>query len=97
MRCVALHRAWLALAGLWIACDPLQVANAATPQIFPVKSHLVPVLVAAVFMLPATFAGCLSLMRRVGRGRAIAGVGVAAAVVWVALYGEPSWLTALRV
>lgn len=98
MRCDFVCRArWPVAAGLlWSELVPS--AMAATPQIFPVQSHLVPVLVAAVFILPAAFAGLLSLLRRLGRSRALAGVSLAVAVVaLVAFYGEPSWLAALRV
>jgi hypothetical protein len=48
-------------------------ALAADPQVFPVQPHLVPVLVAAVFVLPAAMAGLMSgIRRRQGRGALLA-------------------------
>ena len=73
-------------------------AMAAAPQVFPVKPHLVPVLVAAVFVLPAGLAGFLSALRRLRQARS--GVWAAglllAAVAAVAMYAEPQLLASLR-
>ncbi|MGE0699858.1 MAG: hypothetical protein AB7O57_12245 [Hyphomicrobiaceae bacterium] len=44
-------------------------ASAAADQLFPVKQHLVPVVVAATFILPAAIAGIMSMLRRLGVAR----------------------------
>ena len=73
-------------------------AFAAPGQLFPVPSHLVPMVVAAAFMLPAAMAGVLSVMRRAGRGRgAIVGAGLAVAAIAAVAFIDPGLLTARRV
>lgn len=73
-------------------------ALAAPAQLFPVQPHLVPVVVAAAFILPAAMAGFLSVMRRLGRaGGAMLGAGLIMAALAVgATYVQPSLLAALR-
>jgi hypothetical protein len=72
---------------------------AAGAQMFPVQSHLVPVVVAAVFVLPAAAAGLLSGLRRLRQARgAMLAVGLLAiAIMAVAMYAEPSFLASIRV
>ena len=74
-------------------------AAAASAQMFPVGSHLVPVVVAMAFILPAGIAGLASVMKRVGRSPAgLLGAGLLAigAVAVVAL-ANPGLLAGLRV
>jgi hypothetical protein len=71
-------------------------ATAAVPlsgQAFPVPSSLVPLVVGAVFVLPAALAGLLSLVRR---SRAGLGVIVAATTVAAVLYARPDVLHVIR-
>ena len=72
---------------------------AGLPRIFPVQSSLVPMVVAAAFILPAAMAGVLSLLRRAGRsiGPVLGlGLGVVAAAAYAA-YANPNLLAALRI
>lgn len=95
MRFVELRGVALA-AGLGLAGGT--EALAAPPQLFPVQPHLVPVVVAAAFILPAAMAGFLSVMRRLGRaGGAVLGAGLlVVALAAVAAYVQPDLLLALR-
>ncbi|MEZ5816716.1 MAG: hypothetical protein R3D44_06515 [Hyphomicrobiaceae bacterium] len=74
-------------------------AMAGSSQMFPVRSHLVPAVVAAAFILPALMAGVASVLKRIGRspvalvGLCLFAVGAAALVAYV----NPTLLTALRV
>lgn len=73
-------------------------ALAADPQVFPVQPHLVPVLVAAVFVLPAAMAGLMSgIRRRQGRGALLAIGLLAIATVAVAMYADTAFLASMRV
>ncbi len=88
--------AWLTLGAAVAACGE---AAAAGGQMFPVGSHLVAVVVAAAFILPAGIAGVASLVKRAGRSPAgLLGVGLLAigAVAVVAL-ANPGMLASLRV
>ena len=75
------------------------VAEAGTSRLFPVQQHLVPALVALVFMLPALLAGALSALSRLGRGTGtVVGVGLAGlCALAVAVYLDPRLIDALRV
>ncbi len=72
---------------------------AGLPRVFPVQSGLVPMVVAAAFILPAAIAGVFSLLRRVGRlVGPVMGLGLATAVAAAyAAYADPNLLVALRV
>lgn len=73
-------------------------ALAADPQVFPVQPHLVPVLVAAVFVLPAAMAGLMSgIRRRQARGALLAIGLLAIATVAVAMYADTAFLASIRV
>ncbi len=74
-------------------------ALAGLPQVFPVQSSLVPVVVAAAFILPAAIAGVLSLLRRAGRAMGpVAGLGVVVAVAAAfAAYADPTLIAAFRI
>ena len=74
-------------------------AFAGLPQVFPVQSSLVPVVVAAAFILPAAIAGVLSLLRRAGRSMGpVLGLGlVVAGAAAYAAYADPNFIAALRI
>lgn len=73
--------------------------EAAMPQIFPVKPNLVPILVAATFILPAAAAGVLSVLRRAGRAMGpVVSVGVLVVVAAaLAVYADPLLIASLRI
>jgi hypothetical protein len=73
-------------------------AAAAEAHFFPVSPHLVPAVVAAVFVLPAAI-GCLaSGARRAGRAIGpVLGMGlIVAAIAVITAYVDPSLLKVLR-
>lgn len=74
-------------------------AHAGGIQLFPVQPHLVPVLVAAIFVLPAGIAGLLSGMRHLWKrpARALAIGLLAGAMVAILSYVEPQLLGLARV
>lgn len=73
-------------------------AFAAVPQLFPLEPHLVPVAVAAVFILPAIAACVISGLRRLRQaGGAALAIGVlAVTMAAVVMYADPQFLAALR-
>ncbi len=72
---------------------------AAGPQVFPVKSAFVPVVVAAAFIMPALVAGTWSSMKR-SAGRMAPALAVALAIglaAGVTAYARPDLLSVLRI
>lgn len=69
------------------------------PQLFPVQSSLVPVVVAAAFILPAAVAGVLSVLRRATHALGpVLGLGlIVAGAAAVAVYADPTLIAALRI
>lgn len=90
-------RALAVLLALILGCAT--PAAAQMPQVFPVKPSLVPMVVAATFILPAAVAGMTSLVRRAGRAMGpLASVGVLAIVAAaLVVYGDPRLLASLRI
>ncbi len=92
-----MRRSWwgaLPAVTLMSVAKPAMAAVALAGQAFPVPSSLVPLVVAAVFVLPAAVAGLLSLLRRFSHtGR---GVVLAATAAAVALYARPDLLLLIR-
>ncbi|MDX2155778.1 MAG: hypothetical protein SFW09_04630 [Hyphomicrobiaceae bacterium] len=79
-----------------VAGGPAVAASA--QQLFPVRSGLVPLVVAATFMLPALLAGVLSVARRAARSPGVLGLGaLVAAAAALLLYARPDLLTVFRV
>lgn len=74
------------------------IAEAALPQVFPVKPGLVPAVVAATFVLPAAAAGVLSIVRRIGRATGpVAGIALLIVVALaVVVYVDPNMMAAVR-
>lgn len=74
-------------------------ASAGGGQMFPVGSHLVAVVVAAAFILPAGIAGVVSVVKRAARTPAgLLGVGLLAiGAVAVLALANPGLLSSLRV
>ena len=72
---------------------------AAAPQVFPVKSGVVPLVVAAAFILPALLAATWSGMKRsAGRTARVFGLFLfLGAAVGAAAYIKPDLLAALRI
>ena len=95
-RCAGLALAAVMAVGV-VGADNSAVA--ADAQLFPVHSSLVPVVVAAVFVLPALMAASMSVMRRAARSAGpVLGIGllvVAAAAVVVLV--RPELLASIRV
>lgn len=79
-----MRRWWMVVPGLVWASTAM--AGPAGTQVFPVSGQLVPVLVAAVFVLPAALAGIVSLVNRISRtGTAVAGALLILSMVALAL------------
>ncbi|MEZ5853715.1 MAG: hypothetical protein R3D67_02820 [Hyphomicrobiaceae bacterium] len=74
-------------------------ALAAAPQVFPVSSGLVPLVVAAAFILPALLAATWSSMKRTtGRMAPVLGAALFLGVaIGAAAYVRPDLLAALRI
>lgn len=73
-------------------------ALAAGAQVFPVKPALVPMVVAAAFVLPAGAAGVWSVLRRsTGRVGTLASVAVfAIAAIGILAYANPELISVVR-
>jgi hypothetical membrane protein len=99
MRFLQLRSAGVILGAALASLGWIGSAFAASPQVFPVQPHLVPMVVAAVFVLPAAAAGLLSGFRRLRQGRGfMLAIGLlAAAAVAIAVYRDPQFLASIRV
>lgn len=97
------RRRWCSVLGgfgalaCWLARDG--VAIAANGQMFPVRSHLVPVVVVAAFILPAAFAGVGSLAKRYRASpAALLGLGLlAVGALALAAIANPHLLAGVRI
>lgn len=74
-------------------------AGPAVGQVFPVPGHLVPLLVAAVFMLPAVAAGFVSLVLRLGgkRSRLVSALLLATVIAMTVAWVRPDLALNLKV
>ena len=85
--------------GLSVSLLFVAQAQAASGQLFPVKPSLVPMVVAAAFVMPALMAAVWSVVKRWSRQvHPVLGVGVLATLVAVVLaVSRPELLSALRI
>lgn len=87
------------LAGLAAAIGSLSEAYAAGSQVFPAQPHLVPLVVAAVFVLPAAIAGIMSGFHRLWRRPSpTLWISLLSTAVIVAFaYMQPQLLSAIKI
>jgi hypothetical protein len=94
------ERAVTALSILGLAASPwlcVGAAEAASLQLFPVRSSMVPLVVATVFAAPAVVAGMLSLWGRARRSSPLVSLGLlTAAVAGAVVCARPGLLAVLN-